>query len=58
MTNFYMTHSNIISLMKPYLATLLLVLLGITTIPAHAYLKVETIPLPEGAPPEIGAPRL
>ena len=44
--------------MKPYLATLLLVLLGITTIPAHAYLKVETIPLPEGVPPEIGAPRL
>ena len=23
-------------------------------IPAHAYLKVETIPLPEGTPPEIG----
>tara|TARA_B110000285_G_scaffold125094_1_gene141129 strand:+ start:2044 stop:3552 length:1509 start_codon:yes stop_codon:yes gene_type:complete len=54
MTNFPMTHPNTNSIMKPYLATLLVVLLSVTTIPAHAYLKVETIPLPEGTPPEIG----
>jgi hypothetical protein len=39
-----MTHSETNLIMKPYLSTLLVVLLGITTIPAHAYLKVETIP--------------
>ena len=39
--------------MKPYLATCLWSI-RYTTAPAHAYLKVETIPLPEGTPPEIG----
>ena len=29
-------------------------MLGIGSLPLHAYLKVETIPLPEGTPPEIG----
>lgn len=49
-----MTHSNKKLIMKAYLPTLLLVVISMTTAPARAYLKVETIPLPEGTPPEIG----
>ena len=40
--------------MKPCLYALLVVVLGMSALPARAYLKVETVPLPEGTPPEIG----
>jgi glucose/arabinose dehydrogenase len=48
-----MTNSN--TIMKPCLYALLVVVLGMSALPARAYLKVETVPLPEGTPPEIGA---
>ena len=47
-----MTNPHHFSLRNVLLCSLAISMIG--SLPLHAYLKVETIPLPEGTPPEIG----